>query len=52
MDGDRILLVWLNAEDEVVDKSPKLYVGDDTIQDLIEQYEEMFMERMESDNEG
>lgn len=49
MDGERVLLIWLNADGEIINSSPHLYVGDDTVQDLIEQYEEMFMERMEGD---
>jgi hypothetical protein len=50
MQGDKVLLIWLNAYGEIIQESPHLYVGDDTIEDLIEQYDEMLAERMEGDD--
>ena len=51
MEGDRVILLWLDSNNEIVEQSPKLYVGDNTIEDLIEQYDEMLAERMEGESE-
>lgn len=50
MDGDWVIIIYGNG-DEILKNSPKLYVNDNTEQDLIEQYDEMLAERMEGDNE-
>jgi hypothetical protein len=50
MNGDRVLLIWLSADGEIIKESPHLYVGDDTEQDLIELYDEMLAERMDDED--